>query len=226
MACWYSFLHASGIATCDPFAGIERPPRRRPADEHYLQAEHLQDLLAWAATHESKRTQAWLGLLIGTACSADALQRSSLRDLTRAGAHHRLHLRSSDSTQRQRIYDLGPYVSGLLSAYLRERGRAGGPLFVTSHWAPLQPSYTGELVRRIARQAAIPQSGPLSPSVLRRSVANALIRAGESPAVIRALQGRTAEGDIDRAVIYSAALHRWDARLSAGVAPRMRRHRR
>ncbi|MDP4512109.1 hypothetical protein [Nonomuraea turcica] len=101
---------------------------------------------------------------------------------------------------------------------------SGGRLFVTSCRAPLHRTYTGELRRRSDRWPAIALSGPLSPSVLRRSAAAALIHAGESPAVSRALHGRATGGGIGRAVICNAA-QRWDARPPVILAQRMRRYR-
>ncbi|MEU7749367.1 hypothetical protein [Nonomuraea sp. NPDC049158] len=222
---WYSFLHACGLTTRNPFTSIQHPPGSRAATGRYPPAEHLHDLLAWASVHESRRQQAWLGLLIGTACNVSPARTCSLHDLTRGGTHHRLRRPAPDGRHRQRVYDLGPHVSSLLSACLQP-GRTLGPLFVAAHGTLLRPSYTGELLWRLARQAVIPLDGPASPAVMRHSVAAALIRASKPSAVMRALHGCAAGDDIDRALVCNAALQRWDTHLAAGVAQRQKRYRR
>lgn len=212
----HSLLHACGPTARNPFIAIERSPGWRAASGQYLSAEHLHDLLTWASVHENRRTQEWLGLLIGKACSVSAARTCSFRDLTREDTHHHLHLRAPDGTQCQRVYDSGPYASSLLSAYLHERERAPGPLMAAVHGLLLGPLYTGELLRRIALQALVPLDGPASPAVSLHSLAAAPVRAGEPSAVMPALHGCAAGGDIDRALVYNAAPQRWDARLSAG----------
>lgn len=147
-----------------------------------------------------------------------APERLCVATLTRAGPAEPATRATEASQVRARSWRLW-------WAQARHLPTSGERLFVTSCWAPLHRSDTGEW-RRSDRWPATALSGPLLPSVLRRSAAAALIHAGQSAAVSHALHGRATEGGTGRAVICNAALQRWDARPPAALAQRMRRFKR
>lgn len=132
----------------------------------------------------SSRDRALLELLYGTGLRASEAARLELQDVDLQGAT--LHVRLG-KRRKDRLVPLGVRVREALLAYLRDRPRRQGPLFLTrGGWAMSGQTVAG-IVSAAAKRAGL--AGPVSPHRLRHSCATHLLRHGAPLPVIQKLLG-------------------------------------
>ncbi|MET9064408.1 tyrosine-type recombinase/integrase [Streptosporangium sandarakinum] len=85
---WYVYLRRADVATTNPFDGMDRPKRRLLAPTRYVTGPELDEMVAEAVAGESRRTQAIMAVLRGTAPgplfvsrTGRPLQRTCIREL-------------------------------------------------------------------------------------------------------------------------------------------------
>ena len=174
------------------------------------------DRLCAAADRDGPRSAALIRLLLygglrcGSAISAD------VGDLGYDRGYRVLTVRMKGGKVRRAPLPaaLGEAVDLMLAA----RGNPdGGPLFATRTGRRLSEPYVYTLVRRLARHAAIPSAGDLSPHSLRHTFATDALDAGVS---LRDLQDAMGHADPRTTRRYDRARHNLDRHPAHVLATR------
>ncbi|MFF4624675.1 tyrosine-type recombinase/integrase [Nonomuraea jabiensis] len=216
---WYRYLRRARLVRNDPFDGMDLPKRQRGKTTRYVTEAELKRLLQYAAEAESRRVQAILAVLKGTACRVSELTGAQVADLGHRGGHRILTLPAKGGRRHEVV--IGDLTGQLLDAYLAERGDRPGPLFLTSTGAVLQRTYVVELIQRIARAVGLAKPEELTPHGIRHSVATAMLDAGEPIDVVQALLGhadpRTTQTYAHPDHLARSPAHRADRRLAIAL---------
>jgi integrase/recombinase XerD len=132
----------------------------------------------------SSRDRALIELLYGTGLRAAEAARLELHDVDLQG--ELLHVRQGKRL-KDRVVPLGARLREALVAYLRDRPRREGPLFLTQAAQAMARTTVTSIVAAAAKRAGL--AGPVSPHRLRHSCATHLLRNGASLPAIQKLLG-------------------------------------
>jgi integrase/recombinase XerD len=158
---------------------VLRSPKALPRT---LPEEDVKALIERGA--RDSRERAVLELLYGTGLRASELCRLTPDEVDLEGGL--VYVRQG-KMRRDRIVPIGSRVQAALLAYLRERPRRGGPLFLTVRERPLTRSTLEELVLKAGRRAGLTRLA--SPHRLRHSYATHLLKNGADIRHIQVLLG-------------------------------------
>lgn len=131
------------------------------------------------------RDRAILELFYGTGLRASELKRLRVNDV--ALAERELNVREGKGS-KDRVVPFGERAREALLAYLRERPRQEGPLFLSRYLRALSVVMLWRIVRRAGRRAGVPEA---SPHRLRHSYATHLLRHGAALPALKALLGHS-----------------------------------
>jgi integrase/recombinase XerD len=169
LSSWYDFLLKLRAVDANPVGGADRPYVDRDHSSTVgLSAEEV-DALLERAERAGERTRAAitlladLGLRVGELCGLD------LGDLGWERGHRTVRFVGKGGKPRRRA--LTPGAAAALDDYLRVRGDAAGPLFMTATGGRLDRHAVFRLVRRLAAEAGIAEAQRLSPHSLRHAFA-------------------------------------------------------
>ncbi|MFC7533114.1 tyrosine-type recombinase/integrase [Actinoplanes sp. GCM10030250] len=170
---WYDFLVKLQAVAANPVGGADRPYVSRdhsstigltPAEVDALLAAAQQATGPAAVRHRAVLAfLADLGLRVGEVVSLD------LADLGWERGHRTVRFVGKGGKPRRRA--LTPGAGDALDEYLRIRGAADGPLFVTASGSRVDRHAVFRLVRRLAKDAGINAADQLSPHSLRHAFA-------------------------------------------------------
>jgi integrase/recombinase XerD len=168
---WYDFLVKLRAVEANPVGGADRPyvSRDHSATVGLTPAE-VDDLLA-AAQRAGVRHRAVLTLLADLGLRVGELVGLDLADVGWERGHRTVRFVGKGGKPRRRA--LTPGAAAALDEYLRLRGLAEGPLFVTATGARIDRHAVFRLVRRLAAEARIAGADRLSPHSLRHAFATA-----------------------------------------------------
>jgi site-specific recombinase XerD len=216
---WYRYLRRAQVVASDPFDGMDLPKRQRDKHTRYITEAELNAMLAHAVAVESRRVQAILAVLKGTACRVSELTGAQFADLGTRGEHRILTLPAKGGRRHEAV--IANLTGDLLDGYLAERDNRPGPLFLTSTGAPLQRTYVTTLIQRIAKAVGVDTPEELTAHGIRHSVATALLEAGEPLDVVQALLGhadpRTTQTYAHPDHLARSPAQRADRRLAAAL---------
>ncbi len=128
------------------------------------------------------RDRAILETMYGTGLRVSEVGRLEVTDV--ALQESLVHVRNGKGG-KDRVVPLGERARLALVAYLRERPRCQGPLFLSSYLRPLSPSMLWRIVRRSGRRVEV----QASPHRLRHSYATHLLRNGAALPAVKVLLG-------------------------------------
>ncbi len=171
---WYAYLivNTAGdpepLITHNPAVTNARPKVDRDTSPTVGLDRAEADRLITAADADGLRSSAVIRLMLTNAVRCGVICTAQVTDLS----HDRGHrvLTTTVKGGKLKRDPLPPPTARAVEAYLESRGNPdGGPLFATRTGAPLAEPYLFRLVRRLARKAAIPAAGHLSPHSLRHT---------------------------------------------------------
>lgn len=219
---WYKYLYRNTKDDPQPLA-LTNPAEtdgRPDIDPDYSPTTGLStaeaDRLCLAADSDSLRSSALIrllfygGLRCGSAIGAD------VGDLGHDRGYRVVTVRGKGGKIRR--IPLPAALGEVIDAMLAERGNpADGPLFATSTGRRIDRSYIGHLIRRLAREAAIPAAGQLSPHSLRHTFATDYLDAGGN---LRDLQDAMGHADPRTTRRYDRSRHNLDRHPAHVLATR------
>ena len=172
LSSWYDFLVKLRAVASNPVSGADRPYVNRDfsatiglsPDEIDLMMEKVEK-----AGEGGERDRAVITLLADLGLRVGEVVGLDLADLGWERGHRTVRFVGKGNKQRRRA--LTPSASAAIDDYLRVRGTADGPLFVTSTGKRIDRHAVFRLVRRLASQAGLPEADRLSPHSLRHAFA-------------------------------------------------------
>ena len=174
------------------------------------------DRLCAAADRDSARSSALIRLLLYGGLRCGSAIGADIGDLGHDRGYRVLTVRMKGGKIRRA--PLPAALSEAIDLMLSERGNpAEGPLFVTRSGNRLAEPYVFALVQRLAREAAIPSAGDLSPHSLRHTFATDSLDAGVS---LRDLQDAMGHADPRTTRRYDRARHNLDRHPAHVLATR------
>lgn len=171
---WYNYVIA-GTAD-DPRPLVNRNPASRASrprlDPDYSPTVGLTDAemdrLLTAADADSATSSALIRLEFTVGLRVGSTLTARVEDLGWDQGHRTLDITVKGGTTRR--VPLPPVVADAVGEMLAERGNpTGGPLFRTPSGTPIYHMYVYRLVRRLARQAALPTADRITPHALRHA---------------------------------------------------------
>ena len=174
LSSWYGFLVRLGTVASNPVGGADRP---RVARDHSatvgLTAAEVDAMLGAAARHDgptAARDRAIIALLADLGLRVGEVVALDLGDIGYEQGHRTVRFVGKGGKPRRRA--LTPGAVAALEAYLAVRPDVGpGPLFVTASGGRVDRHAVFRLVRRMAKDAAVPAWARLSPHSLRHAFA-------------------------------------------------------
>lgn len=166
---WYDFLLKLQAVTTNPVGGADRPQLDRDHSATLGLTPGEVDALLAAAGQAGARTHAMITMLADLGLRVSELVGLDLIDIGHDRGHRTVRFTGKGGKPRRRA--LTPTVSATLDDWLRERGLAPGPLFVTATGARVDRHAVFRLVRRLAAHAGIAEADRLSPHSLRHAFA-------------------------------------------------------
>jgi site-specific recombinase XerD len=212
---FFTYAAAEGTIDGNPIAAMKRP--KRSVDEDgivWLDTAEMKTFLAAAKAH-SLRSYALAALMLTTGARISEALAADVADLGHTGGH-RVLIVTRKGGKRQNL-PLAPWVGTAIDTYLD--GRTDGPLFATAaraggHGRLDQPA-VHRLIRRLAKNAGLPQADALHPHSLRHSAITGALEAGGSLRNVQAMAGhadpRTTErydrmrGRLDSSPVHALA---------------------
>jgi integrase/recombinase XerD len=175
LSSWYGFLQRLDAVPANPVGGADRPRVDRDHSATIgLTAAEVDALLAAAAREEgptARRNRAIVVLLADLGLRVGEVVALDVGDLGTEQGHRTVRFLGKGGRPRRRA--LTPGAVAALDAYLGERGRAAGPLFVTARGGRVDRHAVFRIVRRLARTAGVAAWAQLSPHSLRHAFATA-----------------------------------------------------
>ena len=174
VASWYSYLIANTasdhepLITYNPAITDARPKVDRDASPTVGLSRAEADRLIRAADADGLRSSAIIRFMLTNAARCDTI---CTADITHLG-HDRGHRIITIPVKGGKVKrdPIPPPTARAIDAYLASRGNPdAGPLFATKTGRHLAEPYLFRLVRRLARQAALPAADRLSPHSLRHT---------------------------------------------------------
>jgi integrase/recombinase XerC len=182
----FRFLARRGVLEVNPARQVRSPRlgRRLPSVLPKDEATLLLDATP-APTAAGARDRALLellyasGLRVAEGCGLD------VDDLDEA----RRTVRVLGKGDKERVVPVGESALEALDAYLAQRGRQRGPLFLNARGGRLTPRSAHRIVKRLARRAGIGQR--VTPHTLRHSFATHMLGEGADLRLIQELLGHS-----------------------------------
>jgi integrase/recombinase XerC len=182
----FRFLARRGALEVNPARQVRSPRlgRRLPSVLPKDEATQLLDAVP-EPTAAGARDRALLellyasGLRVAEGCGLD------LDDLDEA----RRTVRVLGKGDKERVVPVGETALEALDAYLAQRGRQRGPLFLNARGGRLTPRSAHRIVKRLARRAGISQR--VTPHTLRHSFATHMLGEGADLRLIQELLGHS-----------------------------------
>ncbi|WP_433199303.1 tyrosine-type recombinase/integrase [Dactylosporangium sp. CS-047395] len=175
LSSWYQFLLRLEAVTANPVGGADRPRVDRDVSATVgLAAAEVDAMLAAAARLDgptAARDRAILALLADLGLRVGEVVALDVDDLGSERGHRTVRFTGKGGKSRRRA--LTPGVLRALDDYLASRGDLPGPLFATATGGRVDRHAVFRLVRRLARDAAVPAWDRLSPHSLRHAFATA-----------------------------------------------------
>jgi len=207
---FYAWASAAGLVRANHAAALKSVKRVGIRQRHSrgwlteLEAVRLLELEDIDA-----RDHALLSLMLFTGARGIELLRADLSDLRCEGSSCLLYVQGKGrSTSDKEPLVLTPAAAQALNAWLRERGNAPGPLFIShsrrSSGKRLAPSSLRQIVRAALQQAGITRQG-ISTHSLRHTAATTLLRHGGS---IREAQALLRHSSIETTMVYAHEVDR------------------
>ena len=169
LSSWYDFLVKVRAVPANPVGGADRPYVNRDHSATVgLSAEEVDALIA-AAERAGPRSRAVITVLADLGLRVGELVGLDLADLGWERGHRTVRFVGKGGRQRRRVLTAG--AAAALDEYVRVRGDAPGPLFVTSTGSRIDRHAVFRLVRRLATDAGIAEAEKLSPHSLRHAFA-------------------------------------------------------
>lgn len=174
------------------------------------------DRLIGAADADGPRSSALIRLLLYAGLRCGSVIAADIEDLGHDRGYRVITVRAKG--RKLRRSPVPPALDDAIAAMLAARGSpAGGPLFVTRTGGRLTEPYIYALVQRLARAAAIPAAGSLSPHSLRHTFATDALDAGVS---LRDLQDAMGHADPRTTRRYDRARNNLDRHPAHVLATR------
>lgn len=221
---WYGYLHRNSADDAIPLvtrnpAVTDARPRLDPDHSPTVGLSRAElDRLYAAAQADSPATTALIGLLVLNGLRVGSAINARVEDLGHDRGHRVLTVAAKRDRRRRAV--LPPVLGRPIDAMLAARGNpAEGPLFLTPSGRPIYELYVYRLVRRLARQAAIPSADRLSPHSLRHTAITELLDA--SGGDLRRAQDFADHADPRTTRRYDRARHNLDAHGSYLLAARL-----
>jgi len=171
LSSWYDFLVKLRAVEANPVGGADRPYVSRDHSATVGLAPDEVDALLAVARAAGERHRAVITLLADLGLRVGELVGLDVGDVGWERGHRTVRFVGKGGRPRRRALTAG--AAEALDDYLRLRGLAEGPLFVTASGARIDRHAVFRLVRRLARQAGIPAADRLSPHSLRHAFATA-----------------------------------------------------
>jgi site-specific recombinase XerD len=174
LSSWYDFLVKLQAVPVNPVAGADRPYVNRDFSATIGLSTEEVDLLLTKAEKSgggeaAERNRAVLTLLADLGLRVGEVVGLDLDDLAWERGHRTVRFVGKGNKQRRRA--LTPSASEAIDDYLGVRGNGPGPLFVTSTGKRIDRQAVFRLVRRLAKEAGLPEADRLSPHSLRHAFA-------------------------------------------------------
>lgn len=206
LASVYAYAVDEGIITSSPAARVRRP---KTGDRHQAPGMSRDEARAFLteASKDGPRNAALIGLLLRNGLRVSEAIGLDVADLDTERGHRVIRMVGKGS--KAATIALSPATARDLDSYLSDR--ADGPLFATAGGKRLDRAAVWKVVRRLGRQAGLPQTR-LSPHSLRATAVTLLLDSGASlrdaQDFARHADPRTtrgydrARGNLDRAGTY------------------------
>lgn len=173
-ASWYAYLIEDTAGDDEPLIRFnpartrQRPKVDRDESPTTGLSRGESDRLIAAADADSPRSSAIIRLMLTNAVRASVIETARIGNLGYDRGHRVLTMIIK---RGKKVRDpLPPATAEAIDAYLASRGSpADGLLFATRTGGPIDEPHLRKLVRRLARQAAIPGADRLSPHSLRHT---------------------------------------------------------
>ena len=169
LSSWYDFLVQLGAVPANPVGGADRPPVNRDHSATVGLSPTEVDALVAAAQAAGPRSRAVITLLADLGLRVGEVVGLDVADLGWERGHRTVRFVGKGTKPRRRALTAG--AAAAVDDYLRVRGSADGPLFVTSSGARIDRHAVFRLVRRLAGEAGIVEAQRLSPHSLRHAFA-------------------------------------------------------
>jgi integrase/recombinase XerD len=219
---WYKYLYRNTkddprpLALTNPADTDARPVIDQDNSETVGLSTAEADRLCSAADADGPRSSALIRLLLYGGLRCGSALGANITDLGHDRGYRTLTVRMKGGKIRR--VPVVPALGDALDAYLAARGNPReGLLFVTRTGRRLSEPYLYDLVRRLARQAAIPAAGKLSPHSLRHTFATLALDAGVS---LRDLQDAMGHADPRTTRRYDRSRHNLDRHPAHVLATR------
>lgn len=219
---WYKYLYRNTkddlvpLAATNP-ADTDGRPGIDPDDTHTTGLSTAEaDRLCIAADRDGLRSAALIRLLLYGGLRCGSAITADIEDLGHDRGYRVLTVRMKG--RKVRRAPLPAALAEAIDAMLAARGNpAAGPLFTTRTGGRLAEPYVFALVQRLARKAAIPSAGELSPHSLRHTFATDALDAGVS---LRDLQDAMGHADPRTTRRYDRSRHNLDRHPAHVLATR------
>ncbi|MEU7866758.1 tyrosine-type recombinase/integrase [Dactylosporangium sp. NPDC049140] len=173
LSSWYAFLLRLEAVKANPVGGADRPRVNRDVSATVgLAAAEVDAMLAAAERLDgptAARDRAILALLADLGLRVGEVVALDVEDLGAERGHRTVRFTGKGGKPRRRA--LTPGVVRAIDEYLPQRGETPGPLFATATGGRVDRHAVFRLVRRLARDAAVPAWERLSPHSLRHAFA-------------------------------------------------------
>lgn len=195
---FFAWLHRQGAILTNPAAKLPAQHKPRPLPRHVPTAEQVNALIntPLISTPEGQRDRAILELLYSSGLRAGELCKLTIYDLDRDKRTLRV---TQAKGRKDRVVPVGVFALESIAAYLDKAraalntrakpGRAGARLFLTDQGAAFTTAKLARLVKRYAKQAALPQA--FTTHSLRHACATGMLRGGASIRHVQEMLGHT-----------------------------------
>jgi integrase/recombinase XerD len=219
---WYKYLYRNTkddpqpLALTNP-ADTDGRPGIDPDNSPTIGLSTVEaDRLCRAADADSLRSSALIRLLLYGGLRCGSAIRADVTDLGYDRGYRVITVHGKGGKVRR--VPIPAALGEAIDAMLADRGNPSeGPLFATSTGRHLSEPYLFRLVRRLARNAAIPAAGKLSPHSLRHTFATDYLDAGGN---LRDLQDAMGHADPRTTRRYDRSRHNLDRHPAHTLAAR------
>jgi integrase/recombinase XerD len=212
---WYRYLVSTGVTDKNPVDAVDRPGVDRDSSPTVgltgAQAAAFMRAARAATGPTARRDAALLALLAELGLRVGEALRLDVTDLRTNRGHRTVRVTGKGGKHRE--LPLPVPLARDLDAHLETHHETA--LFTTTKGRRVDPSTVFRLVRRVAKQAALPEADRLSPHSLRHTVATAALDAGAPLRDVQDLLGHAdprttrrydrSRGSLDRSPAYLIA---------------------
>ncbi|BCJ65134.1 tyrosine-type recombinase/integrase [Polymorphospora rubra] len=221
VASWYDYLVSNDVTAINPATAVDRPSVDRDASTTVgLTGDQVAAFMR-AAGKASKRDFAIFAMLTNLGLRVSEAIQLDMANFGHDRGHRIVMVRGKGNKMRK--LPIPPPLGRILDAYLEARAAAegvpveqlAGPAFVTRRGKRVDQPAVFRLVRRIAKDAGLPNADSLSPHGLRHSLATAALDAGAALRDVQDMLGHAdprvtrrydrSRGSLDRSPAYLVA---------------------